>query len=192
MSLIEDAQEAALYCKNDLTSNIVTEMPELEGVMGRYYALEHGMNPRSAQAIEEHYLPRFAGDKLPDSKAGVILAIADRADDLVAFFGMGKIPTGSKDPFALRRKALGLLRLLIEKKVFLDLRILFENAVALYPANSLKDNIDVILDFCMERLKSYLKDKGVHHSVFEKLLKTGNTNPLDFYEKALSLNKDFS
>ncbi len=135
-----NCQKAAKLCKSDLLSQMVGEFPELQGVMGRYYALAEGIDPVVAQAIEEHYYPRFAKDTLPSSMEGAMLAIADRVDTLVGLFGIGKIPTGSKDPFSLRRQALGLIRVLIENKIPLDLRDLCQHAVFLYPPNTFVKN----------------------------------------------------
>ncbi|MBP6104337.1 MAG: glycine--tRNA ligase subunit beta [Gammaproteobacteria bacterium] len=188
-------EKASKLCKSDLLSQMVGEFPELQGVMGQYYALAEGVAPPIAQAIEEHYYPRFAKDDLPISLYGTVLAIADRIDTLVGLFGMGKIPTGSKDPFSLRRQALGLIRLLIEKKIPIDLCDVFQYAASLYPANTLKNNINNLLTFCMERLKPYLQEQGIAPSIFEAIANSDSTKnglsitkPLDFYERALALN----
>ncbi len=178
---------------------MVGEFPELQGVMGHYYALAEGIDPPIAKAIEEHYYPRFAKDDLPISLYGTVLAIADRIDTLVGLFGIGKIPTGSKDPFSLRRQALGLVRLFIEKKIPIDLRDICHYAVSLYPANTLflKNSLDDLLNFCMERLKSYLQEQGIATTIFEAVAHLDPTKaglsvskPLDFYERSLAL-RDF-
>jgi glycyl-tRNA synthetase beta chain len=208
-------EKAAKLCKSDLLTQMVGEFTELQGVMGHYYALAEGIDQPIAQAIEEHYYPRFAKDALPISLYGTVLAIADRIDTLVGLFGIGKIPTGSKDPFSLRRQALGLIRLLIEKKIHIDLHDVFQCAVSLYPANTLvhpssdatrhllpvgeKDKppitfVDELLVFCLERLRSYLQEQGIAPSVFEAIAHLDPTKPglsisipLDFYERSLAL-----
>ncbi len=194
-------EKAAKLCKSDLLTHMVGEFPELQGVMGHYYALAEGIEPQIAKAIEEHYYPRFAKDDLPISLCGTVLAIADRIDTLVGLFGVGKIPTGSKDPFSLRRQALGLIRLLIEKKIPIDLGNVFEYAASLYPANTFEKDklpitfVDELLAFCLERLKSYLQEQGIAPSIFEAISKIDSTrnglsitSPLDFYERSRALH----
>ena len=114
------AERAALMSKCDLMTDMVGEFPSLQGIMGRYYALHDGEDPQLAQALDEQYQPRFAGDELPASSLGQILAIADKLDTVVGIFSINQIPTGDKDPFALRRAALGVLRIMIEKQLSLD------------------------------------------------------------------------
>lgn len=161
--------QAGRYCKSDLQSQMVGEFPELQGTMGRYYALgkqdsKQGFDETVAWAIEEHYYPRFSQDKLPHLPEGCALAIADRADTLVGLFAMGKIPTGNKDPFSLRRQALGLIRLLIEKEMPLTLESVFEYALSLYEQqNILKIDqkealIQNIFIFCLERLRFFYQE----------------------------------
>ena len=108
------ADRAAMLAKGDLVTNMVGEFPELQGVMGRYYALADGEDAGVAAAVEEHYRPRFAGDTLPSNDIGIALALADKLETLAGMFGIGQLPTGDKDPFALRRHAMGVLRILIE------------------------------------------------------------------------------
>ena len=120
--LVQDADQAALLAKTDLVTDMVGEFPELQGTMGRYYALNDGLGAVVADAIEDHYKPRFAGDQLPRNTAGVVVALADKLETLVGMFGIGNLPTGDRDPFALRRHALGVVRMLIEKNLPLDLK----------------------------------------------------------------------
>ena len=124
--LVQHAEQAAVLAKADLLTDMVGEFPELQGIMGRYYAQHDGLNADVADAIEDHYKPRFAGDSLPRNRVGTVVALADKLETLVGMFGIGQIPTGDKDPFALRRHALGVIRMLAEG----DLDLPFECAVS--------------------------------------------------------------
>ena len=126
--LVQDADQAALLAKTDLVTDMVGEFPELQGTMGRYYALNDGLGEVVADAIEDHYQPRFAGDQLPRNSAGVVVALADKLETLVGMFGIGNLPTGDRDPFALRRHALGVIRMLVEKDLPLHLSTVLESA----------------------------------------------------------------
>ena len=178
------AERAALLAKCDLLTQMVFEFPELQGVMGRYYAQHDGEPAEVAQALDEQYRPRFAGDALPATTTGQALAIADRLDTLVGIFAIGQPPTGDKDPFALRRAALGLLRILIEGQRDLDLADLLEGAAAGFPA-ALKANaaIEPVFDFMMERLRAYYTDAGIAPEVFEAVRVQRPTRPLDFHAR---------
>ncbi len=148
----ELVKRAAKLCKLDLLSHMVGEFPELQGVMGKYYALHAGENPEVATAIEEHYWPRFAEDKIPTAPVSIALALADRLDTIVGFFSIGLIPTGDKDPFALRRAALGLLKIIIENQLTINLQELNLN--------------EAILAFFKERFKTIALEKGNDIDVF--------------------------
>lgn len=175
-------KSAALLCKADLVTNMVYEFPELQGIMGYYYAL-HDKEPAAvATAILEHYQPKFAQDELPKSNVGMALAIADRVDSLVGLFGIGKIPTGDKDPYALRRQALAVLRILIESKISLDLRELFSFAAQQYQAK-IKDPTVELLDFCFDRLKAWYASADVPAKVFAAVMANNPTDPLDFHRR---------
>jgi len=152
---------AAELAKTDLLSDMVGEFPELQGIMGQYYALADHEHPDVAAACSEHYLPRFAGDALPKTLVGTVLAIADKLETIVGIWGVGLVPTGDKDPFALRRHALGICRLLIEKNLALDLKVLIAMAKKQFVGLSLKNEIDdeAIYQFFLERLKTYLRDQ---------------------------------
>jgi len=153
------AERAAWLCKADLVSGMVGEFPELQGVMGRYYALHDGETSVVADAIEQHYRPRFANDTLPEGNIAAAVALADKIDTLVGIFGIGLIPTGEKDPFALRRQALGVLRILIEKQLPLDLMQLLDIARAQFPREMLTDSVAADLHgFMLERLRGYLRE----------------------------------
>ena len=151
---------AAELAKTDLLSHMVGEFPELQGVMGQYYALADHEHPDVAAACSEHYLPRFAGDALPKTLVGTVLAIADKLETIIGIWAIGLVPTGDKDPFALRRHALGICRLLIEKNLPLDLKALIGLAKNQFSGVALKNEVseDAIYQFILERLRAYLKD----------------------------------
>ena len=151
---------AAELAKTDLLSDMVGEFPELQGVMGQYYALADHEHPDVAAACSEHYLPRFAGDALPKTLVGTVLAIADKLETIVGIWAIGLVPTGDKDPFALRRHALGICRLLIEKNLPLDLNTLIGLAKNQFSGVTLKNEVneESIYQFILERLRAYLKD----------------------------------
>ena len=149
------AGRAAYLAKADLVSDMVGEFPELQGIMGRYYARLDGEDDVVADAIEGHYHPRFAGDTLPQGAIATAVALADKLETIVGIWGIGLIPTGDKDPFALRRAALGVLRMVLEQP--LDLKALISDAAAAFPAGLLSATVvDEVYAFCLERLKNYL------------------------------------
>ncbi|HUW50731.1 MAG TPA: glycine--tRNA ligase subunit beta [Sulfuricella sp.] len=157
----ELAERAATLAKADLLTDMVGEFPELQGIMGQYYARHDGEREEVARAIEQHYWPRFAGDALPQDNIGAAAALADKLDTLIGIYGIGLVPTGDKDPFGLRRHALGVLRILAEMKLPLDLLQLLQQTRALFPAEMLADSVAVdVHGFMLERLKGYLRDKG--------------------------------
>ena len=172
---------AALLSKCDLMSDMVGEFPSLQGIMGRYYALASGEDAAVAMAIEEQYLPRHASDSLPASVAGQIVAISDRLDTLVGIFAIGEKPTGEKDPYALRRAAIGVLRILIECQLDLDLEELIAETAKL-----LSDKVDAeqaraeVFDFMLERLRAYYSDRDVPVDVFDAVSALRPSRPLDF------------
>ncbi len=157
----ELAERAAHLAKADLLTDMVGEFPELQGIMGQYYALHDGEREEVARAIEQHYWPRFAGDALPQDNIGAAAALADKLDTLVGIYGIGLVPTGDKDPFGLRRHALGVLRILAESGLPLDLLQLLQQTRALFPAEMLADSVALdVHGFMLERLKGYLRDKN--------------------------------
>ena len=158
-TLLADVDRAALLAKADLATDMVGEFPELQGVMGGYYALHDNESVAVAEAIEDHYKPRFAGDSLPRGPVGVIVALADKLETLVGLFGIGQLPTGDKDPFALRRHALGVIRMLIEADVPIDLDQLVAVAVPAF-GDLVVDPGTPLLVFVYERLAGNLREKG--------------------------------
>ncbi len=157
------ASRAAEIAKTDLLTDMVGEFPELQGIMGRYYATHDGENTEVASACSEHYMPRFAGDALPQSQTGTILAIADKLETLVGIWGVGLAPTGDKDPYALRRHALGICRLLLEKNLSLNLPDLIELARKQFPQKDVQEKAKAedIYAFIIDRLRAYLRDQAV-------------------------------
>ena len=162
------AHRAAEIAKTDLLTDMVGEFPELQGVMGNYYAKHDGEHAEVAAACSEHYMPRFAGDTLPLSQTGTILAIADKLETLVGIWGVGLAPTGDKDPYALRRHALGICRLLLEKNLSLSLPELIELARAQFSQKEVQEKAQVadIYAFIIDRLRTYLRDQSVAGTPF--------------------------
>lgn len=176
------ASRAARLCKCDLLTSLVGEFPELQGTMGSYFARHDGEAEEVAQAIAEQYLPRFAGDRLPVSKTGIALAIAERLDSICGVFAIGQKPTGARDPFGLRRAALGILRIAIELRCEIDLKSLIGAASALQPVKSAP--AAEVYDYMMERLRGYYLDssavQGMSSEIFDAVLANQPGSPLDF------------
>jgi len=190
----KQAARAALLSKCDLMTEMVGEFPELQGIMGRYYATHDGETAEVASALDEQYMPRFAGDQLPQHAVGQSVAMADKLDTLVGIFGIGQAPTGDKDPFALRRAALGVLRILIEQKLDLDLVDTLGKACATFhtqehtrdvfpTTGNSKDVAVAVFDFMMERLRGYFHDKDYHPDEFEAVYGVRPTRPNDFAQR---------
>lgn len=178
---VKQASRAALLSKCDLMSDMVGEFPSLQGVMGRYYALASGEDVAIATAIEEQYLPRHASDSLPATTAGQAVALSDRIDTLVGIFAIGGKPTGVKDPYALRRAAIGVLRILIEGELDLDLEVLIDEAAKLLSGKVDAEKAKAeVLDFMLERLRAYYLDRDVLVDVFEAVAALRPSRPLDF------------
>ena len=183
------AERAARLAKCDLMTQMVQEFPELQGIMGRYYALHDREAPEVAQALEEQYLPRFAGDRLPATATGRALALAERLDTLTGIFAIGQAPSGARDPFALRRAALGVLRILIEGHLDLNLLTLLEGAAAGFePAIRADHAVETVFEFVMDRLRGYYLDQGVRPDTFEAVLDCRPTRPLDFDQRVRAVN----
>jgi len=188
----EICERAARLSKCDLMSEMVGEFPDLQGVMGRYYATEQGENSEVSEAIDAQYQPRFSGDELPSSAVAQALAIADKLDTITGIFGIGQIPTGDKDPFALRRAALGLVRIMIEKQLDLDLRLLIQNSLDLHESISVTETlVDEVYDFIMSRLRAYYANQGISAEQFEAVRVCRPAYPIDF-AKRIDAVKEFS
>ncbi|MDZ3838627.1 MAG: glycine--tRNA ligase subunit beta, partial [Rhodospirillales bacterium] len=176
------AERAGFLCKADLTTGMVGEFPELQGLMGRYYALHDGEPAEVAEAIADHYAPQGPSDRCPSAPISVAVALADKLDTLAGFFAIGETPTGSKDPFALRRAALGVIRMLIENRLRLALRPLLGEAIASYPktlaAATAEAVADEVLAFIAERLKVHLRADGVRHDLIAAVFALGGEDDL--------------
>lgn len=171
--LARHATQAAQLAKADLVTDMVGEFPELQGIMGRYYAQHDGLDTAVADAIEDHYKPRFAGDILPRGDAGVVVALADKLETLVGMFGIGNLPSGDRDPFALRRHALGVIRMLIEKKLPLELKPLLASAAQQFSAIQGFDSesaVEGLQAFMFDRLSGSLREQGASAQEAEAVL----------------------
>lgn len=179
-----DAERAARLSKSDLVTNMVGEFDDLQGVMGRYYALDDGESAEVAEALFEQYLPRFSGDRLPATPTGRALALADRIDTLVGIFGIGQPPSGSRDPFALRRASLGVLRILVEGNIDLNLRPVLERAQALHSHLSVTDGLtEQVLTYLTERFRAWYEDENIPATVFMSIAAKRLDNPLDIHQR---------
>jgi glycyl-tRNA synthetase beta chain len=158
-ALAQKAVLAARLAKTDLLTDMVGEFPELQGIMGNYYARHDGLSEEIANAISDHYCPRFAGDHLPSNSVGVVVALADKLETLVGMFGIGNLPSGDKDPFALRRHALGVIRMLVEKELPLKLDQLIDGAFAAFPAGMLGDAHTDLETFVFDRLSGAMREQ---------------------------------
>ena len=178
------ADRAAQLAKCDLLTSMVGEFPELQGLMGRYYAQHDGEPAEVAEALREQYLPRFAGDELPVTRTGMAVSIADKLDTIAGIYAAGQKPTGTRDPFGLRRAALGLLRISIERRLDLDLQQLIDEALAALPFAAPVETARGVYDYVIERLRAYYLEGGLDLTVtaemFDAVLATRPTSPLDF------------
>lgn len=180
----ERAARAGLLSKCDLASEMVGEFPEMQGIAGYYYALHDGEPADVALALNEQYMPRGAGAELPSTLTGAAVAVADKLDTLVGIFGIGMLPTGSKDPYALRRAALGVLRILIEKQLDLDLVQAVAFAVEQYGDRVKADGLAAqVLDFVFDRLRARYEDEGVEVAVYQAVRALQPSAPLDFDQR---------
>ncbi len=174
----QSAVRAAQLCKADLATLMVVDMTSLQGSMGRFYAKQSGETEGVAQAIFEHYLPRFAGDEMPASEAGTVLALTDRLDSLIGLFSVGVQPTGTRDPFGLRRGAVGLVQILVERNLSLDLSAALGWAWNGYDRGGEAEALDKCLAFIIRRQRQLLLDQGVPHDVVAAVLEEQGPNPL--------------
>ena len=189
-ALAQQADCAARLAKADLLTDMVGEFPELQGTMGAYYARHDGLGDEVASAIEDHYKPRFSGDELPRNPTGVVVALADKLETLVGMFGIGNLPSGDKDPFALRRHALGVIRMLVEKDLPLDLNALLCQASPAF-AEKIGPNLAPLSDFLFDRLSGSLREQGYSAKEIDAVLAL-RPQRLSDVPKRLAAVRDFS
>lgn len=185
----DKAKKAGWLAKTDLTTQLVSEFPNLQGIAGYHYALADHEDLSIAHAIKDHYLPRFSGDQLPDNILGCILAISDRMDTLVGIIGINQHPTGEKDPFALRRAALGIIRILIEKSFNIDLKEIVLYSQSLYSNRLINLNAsNDVLSFIIDRLKPWYHDQGITSDVLDSVIALNITNLDDLHRRVLAVS----
>jgi len=176
-----DAYRAGLLSKTDLLTDMVQEFPQVQGTMGKYYARNDGESEVIAQALEDQYRPRYAGDNLPEGQIGCAVAIADKIDSLVGIFGINQAPKGDKDPFALRRAAIGLIRIIIEKDLNLDIDVLIQQSIKSFSDKLSNENTaENVIDFIMGRFRAFYQEKNINIDVIQAVLAKKPTAPLDF------------
>jgi glycyl-tRNA synthetase beta chain len=177
----ESAYRAGLLCKTDLMTNMVMEFPDVQGIMGMHYARLDGETELVALAQNEQYMPRFAGDNLPTSEVSVCVALADKIDSLVGIFGIGQTPKGDKDPFALRRASIGVLRIIVDKALPLDLVNLVDASIATFGDKIKTENLQVkVIDFILARFKAWYAEQGIPAGVVQAVAVNRPTRPADF------------
>lgn len=185
----EFALRAGILCKSDLVTDMVNEFDKMQGIAGYYYGLNDGETEEVARALNEQYLPRYAGDTLPTNNTGVVLALADRLDTLSGIFGIGQLPTGSRDPFALRRASVAVLRLIVEKDLDLDLRELLDLAKAQHQNLSAGDKlVDTLLSYMIERFRAGYEDANIAAEVFMAVSAKNLSRPLDINHRVLAVH----
>ncbi|MCL4143486.1 UNVERIFIED_CONTAM: hypothetical protein GTU68_011245 [Idotea baltica] len=187
---VEDVELAASLCKCDLNTEIVKELAKMQGICGRYYALRDGHNEAVSAAMEEHYYPKQAGGPLPNGGVAQILSVADKVDTLVGIYGLGMKPTGAKDPFGLRRAALGVVRIVVEKQRDINLTELIAQSVKSY-GDRLPSDFDqnTLLEYIAERLKGYALDKGYTPDAIDAVLAKSLSNPLDIFARLHAIDE---
>lgn len=187
LSTPEKLERAATLCKADLLSNMVYEFPELQGIMGRYYALKSQEDEEVANALLEHYMPRFAGDRLPASPTGLVLALAEKTDNLVACFAIGIRPSGSQDPYALRRQALGIVNIMLDLDLTIDFSSIigaaYQGLINVKTEMGLEQITDELMDFIRQRLRGILLDKGYTFDVVDAVLALSLTDLRDILRR---------
>ncbi|TGN39457.1 glycine--tRNA ligase subunit beta [Marinobacter confluentis] len=174
------AERAAMLAKTDLVTEMVLEFTDLQGIMGQYYAANDGENEDVASALNEQYMPRFAGDDLPTTLTGCAVAIADRLDSLVGLFGINQPPSGTRDPFALRRASLGVLRIIIERELPLDLQACCEWAEETFTVLTEQNTASTVVDYMLERFRAHYEEQGINAEVYLAVHARRPTGPLDF------------
>lgn len=187
---VASAERAAQLCKSDLVTNMVGEFDDMQGIAGYYYAVNDGENAEVAAAMNEQYMPRFAGDQLPATTTGAIIALADRLDTITGIFGIGQQPTGSKDPFALRRASIAVLRILVEKNLSLDLRDLLTFARSQHQYLTVGDElVEQVLAYMLERFRAFFEDANIPAEVFQSVTAKQLSQPLDINQRVLAVNE---
>ncbi|TDG15788.1 glycine--tRNA ligase subunit beta [Seongchinamella unica] len=188
-SPVDKARRAALLSKTDLVTEMVLEFSDMQGIAGSYYARHDGEDADVADAIAQQYWPKFAGDRLPESGTACALGLADRLDTLVGIFGIGQPPTGSKDPFALRRASLAVLRIIVEKELDLDLAECLALAAAQYPQGVLaEDTTGQVLDYMIERFRAWYEEEEIPVEVFRAVAARQLSRPLDIQQRVLAVH----
>lgn len=184
-------KRAAYLCKADLMSSMVYEFPELQGVMGRYYAILSGEDKEVSDAIFEHYLPRFASDELPVTDTGIVLSLAEKIDNLIGCFAIGIKPSGSQDPYALRRQALGIVNIVLNSELKLNLEQVlgkaYEGFKAIKPEMSLAHTVKEVIEFIFQRLRGVLIEKQISYDTVEAVFASGSVDIMDIYQRSLAL-----
>jgi glycyl-tRNA synthetase beta chain len=186
---VEQARRAGLLAKADLVSELVLEFGDLQGIAGAYYARNDGEPEAVAEALQQQYWPRFAGDRLPEQGVATCLALADRLDTLVGIFGIGQPPTGSRDPFALRRASLAVLRILTEKSLDLDLADCLRWASEQYPSGVLEGGVAPVLDYVLDRFRAWFEDEGIATESFRAVSALALTRPLDIQRRVHAVHR---
>jgi glycyl-tRNA synthetase beta chain len=193
--LAEQAFEVAKLAKTDLLTDMVGEFPELQGIMGRYYAKHDGMSDEQAFAIEDHYKPRFSGDELPRNMTGICVALADKLEILVGMFGVGQNPSGDKDPFALRRHAFGIVRILVQKRLNVSLHDLILYTQESMPKDirhSPRCDLDIITNFLLDRARRFFTDQGNDYHAIESVISPfGRMSPLGILSDIIPMATEF-
>ncbi len=186
---VELAQRAAQLSKADLVSDMVLEFSDMQGIAGSYYAQHDGEEADVASALAQQYWPKFAGDRLPETPTACALGLADRMDTLVGIFGIGQPPTGSKDPFALRRTSLAVLRIVVEKNLDLDLRECLELAVSQFPTNLIAaGTAEQVLEYMIERFRAWYEEESVPAEVFKAVSAKNLSRPLDIHRRVQAVH----
>jgi glycyl-tRNA synthetase beta chain len=186
---VDLAERAALLSKTDLVTDMVLEFSDMQGIAGSYYALHDGEDAKVASALAQQYWPKFAGDKLPETTTACALGLADRLDTLVGIFGIGQPPTGSKDPFALRRASLAVLRIIVEKELDLDLRECLDLAAKQYAEGIIAEGTtEQVLDYMIERFRAWYEEENIPVEVFRAVSARGLSQPLDIQRRVLAVH----
>lgn len=183
------ARRAALLSKTDLITDMVQEFSDMQGIAGSHYAAHDGEEPDVASALAQQYWPKFAGDKLPENPTACAVGLADRLDTLCGIFGIGQTPTGSKDPFALRRASLAVLRIMVEKNLDLDLRECLDMAVSQYPADLMAPGTaTLVFDYMVERFRAWYEDENIPVEVFRAVSAKNLSRPLDIHRRVQAVH----